>query len=623
MPSTGAELLAGCLSHRTQRTEFAQQRAALARADAADLLEDRGQVGALAQIALELDREAVSLVANALEQQQRGAARRQQDRVLARRQVELLGLEAAVAAHALRVADPVALLRDADRVEFDARVVQRCHRDAELSLAAVHHQQVGQRIALALREASREHFAQAGEVVARGSVANPVAAIAVLVRLAVGEGDAARHRQRAAQRRDVVTLDAARQTRERQPLLQIRQRRLDVGARVESLRELEFGVGVRHRDRVRAADRAAACAAPRAGRRARPASRATRRLRDFQRHQHLARHDPIGHGVVLDQERAERLGVVEHDFGEGVRDVPDDATGAHVEHRDLDFTAPSGPAEHVPIDRALADDLLALHRLLDRRDAIAQPRRVFETLLARSARHRVAEFAQQFVGAAAQEERRALDELGVARGVDQVAARRQATLHLVLDAGPAAPAVVAEHRIGTGAQREDAAQVRDRLAQRLARRVGTEVRRAVVLEAAHRRRARPRFARVEAQAEVLLVVAEAHVEGRLVALDQLVLEQQGVLHRRRHDHVEIRRALDHLRDLHAPVAARPEVRAHATLQVLRLADVDHPPARIAEQIDPGSRRQRLDALFDRHGNRKPSRPLTRVRLGRVRGRAGS
>ena len=42
-------------------------------------------------------------------------------------------------------------------------------------------------------------------------------------------------------------------------------------------------------------------------------------------------------------------------------------------------------------------------------------------------------------------------------------------------------------------------------------------------------------ARVEAQRQVLLVVAQAHVEGRLVLLDQLVLEQQGVSLRLDHD----------------------------------------------------------------------------------------
>ncbi len=38
--------------------------------------------------------------------------------------------------------------------------------------------------------------------------------------------------------------------RERQPLLQLRERRLDAGARVEPLRELQLGVGVRHRDQL-------------------------------------------------------------------------------------------------------------------------------------------------------------------------------------------------------------------------------------------------------------------------------------------------------------------------------------------------------------------------------------
>ena len=139
MPSTPASCNA--LASRTIRSDpIPQQIAPLARADAADFLEDRGQVHALSELALELDRKAVCLVADALEQQQRRAARRQHQRILARRQVQLLRLEAAVPFHALRVARAFTLLRDADYVEHGARVAQRRDRDTELPLAAVDHQ---------------------------------------------------------------------------------------------------------------------------------------------------------------------------------------------------------------------------------------------------------------------------------------------------------------------------------------------------------------------------------------------------------------------------------------------------------------------------------------------------
>ena len=109
---------------------------------------------ALAQTALELDREAVRLVADALQQQQRGAARRQHHGVLARGQVQLLRLQTAMTLHALRIARAVALLRDADGIERDSGVLQRCDGYGELPLAAIDHQQIGQRIAVAPFEAA-------------------------------------------------------------------------------------------------------------------------------------------------------------------------------------------------------------------------------------------------------------------------------------------------------------------------------------------------------------------------------------------------------------------------------------------------------------------------------------
>ncbi len=66
-----------------------------------------------------------------------------------------------------------------------------------------------------------------------------------------------------------------------------------------------------------------------------------------------------------------------------MRGVAHDAARAHVQHGDLDLAAAPRPAEDVAVDRAFADDLLALHGLLDRRDAVAQARRVFVALVVR------------------------------------------------------------------------------------------------------------------------------------------------------------------------------------------------------------------------------------------------
>src|SRR5262249_13568767 len=121
---------------------------------------------------------------------------------------------------------------------------------ADLTLAAVHHQQVRQRLGFAPREPPLDHLAQTGDVVASLGLADAVAAIAGLVGPSVRERDAAGDRERAAERRDVVALDAARQAREAEALLQLGERRGHALARLDALGEAQRGVGVRHRHQV-------------------------------------------------------------------------------------------------------------------------------------------------------------------------------------------------------------------------------------------------------------------------------------------------------------------------------------------------------------------------------------
>ena len=106
----------------------------------------------------------------------------QQHRILAARPEDALGLEPARAPHARRRALLVALLGEAERVDLEPRVAQRRHHHAELPLAAVHHQQVRQRLARPLRSAPLHHLAQAGVVVVGRRLADPVAAVVGLRR---------------------------------------------------------------------------------------------------------------------------------------------------------------------------------------------------------------------------------------------------------------------------------------------------------------------------------------------------------------------------------------------------------------------------------------------------------
>ena len=312
-------------------------------------------------------------------------------------------------------------------------------------------------------------------------------------------------------------------------------------------------------------------------------------------------------GVVLPEEGAHDVTVVEADVREPVALGAHDASLAHVEHLHTRFTTVAGQPEDVAVCRALVHDLLALDGALHRLHLVAQARRLLVAFVGRRALHAPSQVGDELFGAAAQEERRALHHRRVARFLHQPAAGARAALHLVLDAGPATPGVVAEDGVAAGAQGEDPPQVGDGVAHGHARRVGPEVERAVLLETAHLGEPRPRLPGVEPQHQILLVVAQANVERRLVPLDELVLQQQRVLDVRRHHHVDVPRAFEQQRDADASVAAA-HVAAYAAAEVLGLADVQDLARLAAEQVDAGSGREGLGSFGEGHVSRPAGAP---------------
>jgi hypothetical protein len=281
-----------------------------------------------------------------------------------------------------------------------------------------------------------------------------------------------------------------------------------------------------------------------------------------------------------------------------------------VQHLDREARAVGARAERIAVHELARDHGLRLDRALDRAQPVAQPARLFEALRLRGRRHLRAQLAQEVVGLAAQEQDRPAHERLVRLVGDPAAARRSAAADRVLEAGPALAPVAAEHRIAAGAQREDPLQRAERAAQPGARGVRAEVERSVARELPRLGEAWIGLGRVEAEREVLLVVAQPHVEARLVLLDQLVLEEQRLLHVRGGDHLEVGDAVHQERNLVAAVAAAVEVAAHARAQALRLADVEHGPLGVAEDVDAGLDRQRADALFER-AHRRGRRPFGR------------
>ena len=167
MPGTASS--SASLASRTalQRAEPLEQRGALAGTDPGQLLEDRAQVRLRAQRALELDREAMGLVAHALEQQQPARARRERHGILAARQEDALGLEPARAPHARRRALRVALLGQRDDVLLDPRVASAAHTTASWPLPPSISSRSGSGSLSRLARRRRDHLAQARVVVAR------------------------------------------------------------------------------------------------------------------------------------------------------------------------------------------------------------------------------------------------------------------------------------------------------------------------------------------------------------------------------------------------------------------------------------------------------------------------
>jgi hypothetical protein len=242
--------------------------------------------------------------------------------------------------------------------------------------------------------------------------------------------------------------------------------------------------------------------------------------------------------VELAEEGAHDLPVVELDVREREAPRADDPALADMQRLDVDLAALAREGEDVPIDAALGHDLLALDRALDRRDPVAQARGVLVALLAGRRLHLALDLVDELPRAPAQEEHRPAHLLRVRLLRRQPAAGSEAALHLVLDTGPPAACVVVEGRLGARPQRKEPLQLRERALERDAGGIGPEILGPVLAKAAHHRDARPVLALVDAERQVLLVVAEADVEGRPVLLDQLVFEQQRFLHVPRDDDLD-------------------------------------------------------------------------------------
>ena len=177
----------------------------------------------------------------------------------------------------------------------------------------------------------------------------------------------------------------------------------------------------------------------------------------------------------------------------------------------------------------------------------------------------------------------AVDRAAVLLAVDVADAGRLAALDVVVQAGRAA----APAGLGAvaGAKQEDLLEQVERAPHLLGVGVGAEVGAVAAVALAREVDARELLVEGDRDVGVGLVVAQADVEARLVLLDEVLLEQQ----RLRLGGGD--RGLDRVDEGHQLRRAVPgapgEVRGDALLERARLADIDHPPLLVTEEVHAG------------------------------------
>ena len=404
--------------------------------------------------------------------------------------------------------------------------------------------------------------------------------IALLVGLAVEHGDDGAHRVATSEMRDVAALDAPRDGGKAEALLQLREALAHVVARPALLAERVLGVVVGEGQEIHAM----------------PALREDQRhlvtgplgepLRDAcgglgqHRNDYLVgdghheirlvhRVDAAGFlgqqsSVVLREEGGDHLLVghvgVLHREGRHVGEL----AAPDVEERQLHEIALAIEAEHVAIDVVDGDDALLLAHLVDGGELIAIDRGELEVEVARRLLHAIPELLRELVVAPVEEHGDRADLLVVPGLVDLEHARRRAALDLVLEAR----ALPAPHlEVGAGPELEVLVDEVERAARGGRRVIRPEVAQAscgIGGGPAHHPEARPVLLHVEAQADVVLVVAELDVVTGPMLLDEVVLEDRRFLFGARDDRVEVADRLLQDRDEVTVVAvALLEVRANA------------------------------------------------------------
>ena len=121
------------------------------------------------------------------------------------------------------------------------------------------------------------------------------------------------------------------------------------------------------------------------------------------------------------------------------------------------------------------------------------------------------------------------------------------------------------------------------------RKVRPEINRAILLQPPRHVHARIFFERRVANVRICLVVAQQHVEFRLVLLDQIVFKRQRLFLVVHDDVIHVGNFAHQRPGLRVLPARLQKVRPHAAAQRTRLAHVQNLPAGVLEQVHPGLR----------------------------------
>ncbi|MCU0243960.1 MAG: hypothetical protein MUE80_04290 [Acidobacteria bacterium] len=543
----------------------------------------------LAAVPVEGDGEAVGLVANGLDELERRRRPGQPNAVAPDRRVE----------------DLLAL---GDGYEGELRQAERRQGllgRAELGLAAVDHDQVGQGRALAeeLAVAPGQDLAQAGDVVRALDRADEELAVSVLVGAAVAEDDERPDRFLAAGVGDVEALDRPRQGRQSEGRFQLLEG--DEGAGLAA--EIGLGVAPGHVDEL-----PVAAAAGREGADLGPAEQGlqARRRGRLDRQQQARRQVAVA--VEPGQEAAQEVvvgeagGDVQHP---GFR-VPDLAA-PHEEDVDRGPVGQAGQADDVLVLEGRGDGPGPILVVLDRPQQVAPAGRFLELLAFGLDLHPRPERPGQLGQAPFEEEAGVVDALAVFGLGHQADAGRRAQPELVFEAGPLA---AAEDGLLAAPDPEVLVDQVDGGAGSSGRAERTEVARAVGLDLAAEVDPGPGLADRELDVGEALVVLEAEVEAGLVLLDVVVLEEGRFLLGARQDVVDVGRLAEDAADLE--VGFGQEVGADPVAQGAGLADVDDLARGALEEVDAGLGRQFGGPFLQlpaRRGRRRPSRTRGRPR----------